>query len=68
MNLATVSLLAIGGAFALEGAIWAIYPSQMREMYRQIFAMPDGTLHKAGLFSVALGVVMIVAGIKISAL
>jgi len=67
MNLTTITLIAFGGALAIEGAVWAIFPSQMREMYRQAFAMPDKALHTTGLISVALGVVLIMAGIKLTA-
>jgi len=64
MNLTTILLIAIGGAFALEGAIWAIFPTQMRDMYQQVFAMPEKVLHSSGLASVAIGMVLIVLGVK----
>ena len=58
----------LGGALALEGAVWAIFPSQMREMYRQMFSMPDRTLHLSGLASVAIGVVLVAVGVKLAAI
>ncbi len=66
MNLTTIFLIALGGAFAIEGAVWAIFPSQMREMYQQVFAMPEKMLHTSGLASVAIGMVLIVLGVKFS--
>jgi len=66
MDILTVSLIAMGGALALEGAAWAIAPRAMRESYSQMFAMGDDMLHKAGLFSVAFGVIMIAAAVKMS--
>lgn len=64
MNLTTITLIAIGGAFALEGAVWAIFPRQMRDMYEQVFAMPEKVLHSSGLASVAIGTILIVLGVK----
>ncbi len=60
-------LIALGGAFAIEGAVWAILPAQTREMYRQVFAAPDRMLHLTGLGCVAFGVILIVIGVKLAA-
>ena len=68
MSFTTVLLIAIGGAFAIEGAVWAIFPSQTRRMYEQVFSMGDRNLHISGLMSVALGVALIMWGVKASAL
>jgi len=66
VNLGTILLIAIGGAFAFEGVMWAIFPNGVRQMYRDAFAqMDDKALHITGLISVALGVGMIVLGVKL---
>ena len=63
MSLTVIVLIAIGGAFAVEGAVWAIFPAQMRRMYHQAMSAGDRMLHLSGLFSVALGVVLIMLGV-----
>jgi len=60
-------LIALGGAFAIEGAVWAIMPGQTREMYRQIFSADDKMLHLTGLGCVAFGVILMVVGVKLAA-
>lgn len=57
-------LIATGGALAIEGAIWAVFPSQTREMYQRAFASGDRVLHLTGLVSVAIGVMCIVWGVN----
>lgn len=64
MSFMTVMLIATGGALALEGAAWAIFPSQMREIYQQAFAAGDRILHLSGLVSVAIGVTLIMWAVK----
>ncbi len=66
MNLTTITLIAIGGALLIEGAVWAVFPAQMREMYRQMLSMPDRVLHMSGLASVAFGMVLLVFGVKLA--
>lgn len=66
MTFMTVMLIATGGALAIEGAAWAIFPSQMREIYQQAFASGDRVLHLSGLASVAIGMVMIMWAVKFS--
>jgi len=65
MSLGIVLLIAFGGALAFEGAVWAIFPSQMRRMYREMMnEMDDKSLHIGGLVSVAFGVALLVFAIK----
>lgn len=64
MSLIEVLLIAIGGSLALEGAAWAIFPSQMRRIYQEAFASGDRVLHLTGLVSVAIGVLMIAWAVK----
>jgi len=67
MSLGTVLLIAIGGAFAFEGMLWAIFPGGVREVYRQAFTQfNDRDLHHTGLVSVAMGVGMIVLAVKLA--
>ena len=60
-----VTLIALGGAMAIEGAAWAIFPKQMRELYSMMFREGDRMLHISGLISVAIGVLMIGYGAKL---
>jgi len=64
MSYGTVALIAIGGALALEGAAWAIFPAQMRKAYQAAFAEGDRVLHITGLVSVAIGVAMIAWAVR----
>ena len=64
MSLWVILFIAIGGALAIEGAAWAIFPRGMRDAYAQMMSMPEIMLHRAGLFSVALGCVMIIGAVK----
>ena len=64
MSLWTVILIASGGAFAIEGAAWAIFPSQMRRMYMDAASLGDRALHMTGLVSVAIGMVLIMWAVK----
>lgn len=67
MSFGTVLLIAIGGAFAFEGVLWAIFPSGVRDMYQQAFAqMDDRGLHMTGLVSVAIGAGMIALAVKLA--
>ena len=67
MGLGTIIAVAMGGALALEGAVWAIFPSQMRRMYQEAMSqMDDKSLHIGGLISVLIGVVIIGAAVKIA--
>lgn len=59
-----ICLIAIGGAFACEGAFYAIVPQTMRDLYKFMFEADNKTLHQSGLFSVAIGMVLIVIGAK----
>ena len=68
MSFTTILLIATGGALAFEGAAWAIFPRQMREIYQQAFAAGDRMLHISGLISVAIGVALIVWAAKAAAL
>jgi len=67
MSLGLIILIAIGGTFAVEGFIWAVFPAQMRRSYEEgLRLIDDKTLHITGLVCVAIGMVLI--GIAVKAL
>ncbi len=68
MSISTIVLIAVGGTLAIEGVLWAVFPRQIKDMYQQMLAMPERTLHLAGLASVAIGVAILMIGVKWGAL
>ena len=49
----------------VEGVLFAIFPSGVRNMYEEMLAIADDKmLHYAGLLSVAIGVVMIMLAVR----
>lgn len=67
MSFGAIILVAIGGAFALEGMLWAIFPGGARGAYRQVLEqMSERDLHLSGLVSTGIGIAMIVFAVKIS--
>ena len=56
----TISGLAIGGAFLLEGMMWALFPQQMREMMRQALQLPDNVVQTVGIVAFLIGGAVIV--------
>jgi uncharacterized protein YjeT (DUF2065 family) len=64
MSFAAVLFIALGGAFLVEGAAWAIFPRQIRRAYQMVFQGGDRDLHIFGLVNVAIGVAMIAAAVK----
>lgn len=64
MSFGAVLLIALGGAFLVEGAAWAIFPRQIRRAYQMVFQGRDQDLHIFGLVNVVIGVMMIGAAIK----
>lgn len=66
MSISALILIIIGGTLALEGAAWAVFPTQLRNMYQDMMkTMSDRTLHRAGLGSVAIGVAFVALGLKL---
>ena len=68
MGWGTVTLIAVGGLLAIEGAAWAIFPAQMKHMYEEAFSMGERALHVSGIVSVAIGVTLIGLAVKGAAL
>lgn len=67
MGLGTIIAVAIGGALAFEGIIWAIFPAQTRRMYQETFAqLDDKSLHIGGLICVLFGVLLVGAAVKLA--
>ena len=64
MSLGLIIGLAIGGAFLLEGLMWALFPDQMREMMKQMLLQERNTVQTVGLISFVIGavVIMLIAG------
>lgn len=64
MSVTSVILIAIGGALALEGAAWAIFPGGLRRVYRDMMGqMDDRMLHISGLISVFIGMICLMLGV-----
>ena len=65
MRLGIIILIAIGGTLAIEGFVWAVFPSQMRRSYEEgLRQVDDKTLHITGLVCVAIGMVLIGVAVK----
>jgi len=60
-----IVMIAIGGAFLVEGAAWAIFPAQIRRAYEQVFSGSNKELHLFGLMNVALGTALVVLAVKL---
>jgi uncharacterized protein YjeT (DUF2065 family) len=50
---------AIGLVLALEGALYALFPEQMKTMAKRVIQSPSDSLRIAGVVSVALGVAVV---------
>lgn len=66
MSVSALILIIIGGTLAIEGAMWAVFPAQLKDMYREMMAtMSDKSLHLTGLVCVAIGVALVAFGLKL---
>jgi uncharacterized protein YjeT (DUF2065 family) len=52
-------LLAVGGALAIEGLLYAAFPGAMQDMMRRLQDMPPATLRTFGLVALATGVFVV---------
>lgn len=67
MSLGVIILIALGGALAIEGFVWAVFPAQMRRAYEQSLRMiDDKALHVSGLVCVAIGIFLVGLAVKIA--
>ncbi|MBL71526.1 MAG: ubiquitin-binding protein [Rhodobiaceae bacterium] len=51
--------LAIGLVLAFEGALYALFPSFLRSIVRQIDSVSDAALRNGGLVALLIGVVFV---------
>ena len=64
MSITAIVLIALGGALAIEGAAWAIFPGGLRRVYNQMMSqMSEKDLHIGGLISVFFGMCLLFAGV-----
>jgi len=67
MSLGIIILIALGGAMALEGFVWAVFPAQMRRAYEESLRLiDDKSLHIGGLVCVAIGVLLVGLAVKMA--
>lgn len=63
MTVLAIVLIALGGALAIEGAAWAIFPGGLRHIYNEMMSqMSEKDLHIGGLISVFFGMCLLFAG------
>jgi uncharacterized protein YjeT (DUF2065 family) len=68
MSISAIVLIAIGGALAIEGAAWAIFPGGLRRIYQDMISqMGERELHISGLLSVFFGIILLMVGINLLA-
>ncbi|RKQ71673.1 hypothetical protein DES40_1000 [Litorimonas taeanensis] len=66
MNIGAITLIALGGALAIEGAAWAIFPGGLRRLYLDMVSeMGERDLHVSGLISVFIGMVLLFLGVNL---
>ncbi len=51
--------VAVGLLLAIEGTLYAAFPSAMKGVIRWVLDLPDATLRSVGVGSLALGVVVV---------
>lgn len=64
MSLWALGGLVFGGAFLLEGVMWALFPNATRETYRQLMELPASTLQVFGLLGAVLGALLVILVIR----
>jgi uncharacterized protein YjeT (DUF2065 family) len=52
-------ITALGLAMVIEGALYALFPDAMRRMMAIVLGQPQNQIRGAGLFAVALGVLIV---------
>jgi uncharacterized protein YjeT (DUF2065 family) len=55
----TAIITALGLVLVIEGAIYALFPEDMKRMMRVALAQPSGRLRMAGLAAATVGVVVV---------
>ena len=51
--------LGVGAALAIEGALYAAFPSAIQDMMRRALGIPESSLRTFGLLALAVGVVVV---------
>ena len=59
MNGFSIFVIAICGAMALEGVVYALFPGPMKRAMMQMQSMPENTLRVAGMMIAAIGLAFI---------
>jgi len=52
-------IVALGLVLAIEGTFYALAPGTLKEMMRQMQAIPEQTLRTGGIFAVAAGLLVV---------
>ena len=52
-------LTALALVFVIEGILYALFPTRMREMVAQLLALPDRVVRWTGMTAAVLGVVAV---------
>ena len=52
-------ILAVGLVLAFEGAIYALFPTFLRSMVRQIDTISDNAMRIGGIVALAIGVALV---------
>ena len=52
-------LTALALVFVIEGVLYALFPTRMREMVAQLLALPDQVIRTTGLAAAVIGVAVV---------
>jgi uncharacterized protein len=52
-------IIAIGMVFVIEGLLYALFPTSMKNMMKMALEQPEGKLRQVGLIGAIIGVVII---------
>ena len=55
----TAFLTALGLAFVIEGACYALFPDAMKRMLLTVLSQPSGSIRMAGLAAAAVGFLIV---------
>jgi len=66
VTITAILLIAFGGALAIEGTAWAIFPGGLRRLYQDMISqMGERDLHISGLVSVFIGIILLFIGVNL---
>lgn len=52
-------IVALGLVLVIEGIVYALAPTHMKEIFRRMEEIPDQTLRVGGLFAITIGFVIV---------